>query len=127
MSFAQFSSALKLPVVNKLRAVSKTTRIGTRERATAATVPLAELIETLRPLINSGSIGIIISTVGAFRRDTPNSDQIREGFAKFVKRMQTDRAFFQKVADSIPDLLTEYGSDRIFDLPKDRRFQELLK
>ena len=61
MNLSSFAGAMNLPVVERLRAVHRSTKPGTKERVQAALPVIAELERSLDPVINGIGLGALLS------------------------------------------------------------------
>lgn len=127
MNLGTLTGAMNLPVVERLRAVHRKTRPGTRERVTAALPVIAELEKSLDPVINGVGLGALLGIGRMVRKDLPSADKVRSQFGRCKLKLRNDGNFVRYVADALPGIAAKYSSSNIMDIVRDPQFLELLK
>lgn len=127
MNLGTLTGAMNLPVVERLRAVHRKTRPGTRERVTAALPVIAELEKSLDPVINGVGLGALLGIGRMVRKDLPSADKVRNQFGRCKLKLRNDGNFVRYVADALPGIAAKYSSSNIMDIVRDPQFLELLK
>ncbi|HAV8640564.1 TPA: hypothetical protein JZ953_002352 [Escherichia coli] len=127
MNLGTLTGAMNLPVVERLRAVHRKTRPGTRERVNAAVPVIAELEKSLDPVINGVGLGALLGIGRMVRKDLPSADKVRHQFGRCKLKLRNDGNFVRYVADALPGIAAKYSSSNIMDIVRDPQFIELLK
>lgn len=127
MNLGALTGAMNLPVVERLRAVHRKTKPGTKERINAALPVIAELERSLDPIINGVGLGALLSIGRVMRKDLPSAERLRTQFSGCKSKLRNDGAFVRYVADTLPHIAAKYDCGNVMNIIHDPQFLELLK
>lgn len=127
MNLGTLAGAMNLPVVERLRAVHRSTRPGTKERVQAAIPVISELETALNPIIHGVGLGALLSMGRVFRKDLPAPDKLRFQFDALKRKLRNDPAFVRYLSDALPGIAAKYSTSNIMNIVKDPEFIDLLK